>query len=30
VLSLSDRDEPVLRAFRIVGGEVEEEGVSIT
>lgn len=30
VLSLSDREEPVLRAFRIVDGEVEEEGVSIT
>lgn len=30
VLSLSDRDNPVLRAFRITEGEVEEEGVSIT
>jgi proteasome lid subunit RPN8/RPN11 len=30
VVSLSDRDNPVLRAFRIADGEVEEEELSIT
>jgi proteasome lid subunit RPN8/RPN11 len=29
VLSLSDRDNPVLRAFRILDGEIEEEDVTI-
>jgi len=30
VVSLSDRENPVLRAFRIADGEVEEEELSIT
>jgi proteasome lid subunit RPN8/RPN11 len=30
VLSLSDRERPVLRAFRIVEGEVTEEELSIS
>jgi proteasome lid subunit RPN8/RPN11 len=29
VLSLSDRDRPVLRAFRIVDGEVSEEELKV-
>ena len=29
VLSLSDRDNPVLRAFRIVDGEISEEELEI-
>jgi proteasome lid subunit RPN8/RPN11 len=30
ILSLTDRENPVLRAFRITDGEVEEERVSLT
>ena len=30
VMSLSDRDHPVLRAFRIVEGEVAEEELTVT
>ena len=30
ILSLSDRDNPVLRAFRILDGEVEEEELSVS
>ncbi|HZP90698.1 MAG TPA: M67 family metallopeptidase [Actinomycetota bacterium] len=30
VLSLSDREHPVLRAFRIVDGEVTEEELNVT
>jgi [CysO sulfur-carrier protein]-S-L-cysteine hydrolase len=30
IMSLSDRDHPVLRAFRIVDGEVSEEDLTIT
>jgi proteasome lid subunit RPN8/RPN11 len=30
IMSLSDRENPVLRAFRIVDGEITEEELSIT
>jgi proteasome lid subunit RPN8/RPN11 len=30
IISLADRDQPTIRAFRIVGGMIEEERVEIT
>ena len=30
IMSLSDRENPVLRAFRILGGEITEEELSIS
>ena len=30
IMSLSDRENPVLRAFRILDGEITEEELSIS